>query len=135
VYLFSDFDIQWYLLNIYFVTHQRASPYIVGLALGYVFYRLNTTKVKLSKVIIATPIVCFQGQIYSRFSLLLGDSGCWLGTVFRHLVRSGFRRLRPRSIQPPLRPSGSCSLRRSAQNRVGLFGGMADFCLQCRLWW
>jgi hypothetical protein len=34
----------------YYTTHTRLSPYIVGIALGYLLYKLNTTKLKLSKV-------------------------------------------------------------------------------------
>ncbi|XP_059481023.1 nose resistant to fluoxetine protein 6-like [Neocloeon triangulifer] len=61
----SDIDIEWYMQNIYFVTHQRASPYIIGLALGYIFYRLNTTKVKLSKVTVAAGWALCLAVLYA----------------------------------------------------------------------
>ncbi|CAB3360031.1 Hypothetical predicted protein [Cloeon dipterum] len=61
----SDSSIQWYMQNIYFITHQRASPYIIGLALGYIFYRMNTTKVKLTKVTVAAGWALSMAVLYA----------------------------------------------------------------------
>ncbi|KAF4528377.1 hypothetical protein B566_EDAN016911, partial [Ephemera danica] len=61
----SDERLLSYMHNIYYTTHTRFSPYVVGIALGYLLYKLNTTKLRMSKVTVASGWALCMAVLYA----------------------------------------------------------------------
>ncbi|KAG8222354.1 hypothetical protein J437_LFUL015950, partial [Ladona fulva] len=53
-----------YMQYIYMATHNRMSPYLVGLALGCVLHRLRGVKVNLGKMVVAGGWIASMATIY-----------------------------------------------------------------------
>jgi peptidoglycan/LPS O-acetylase OafA/YrhL len=50
IYIYSYFDVNSFLIDVYFPTHTRATPYLVGMMVGFYVFKTHDKPLKLSKV-------------------------------------------------------------------------------------